>query len=68
MTGGETTYVTHPLLEDDVIEERRYQTRLVEGARDEHTLVSLPTGLGKTTVSLRVTAERLVDAPVSLTP
>ncbi|MGM0399192.1 MAG: DEAD/DEAH box helicase [Halobacteriota archaeon] len=61
MTGGETTYVTHPLLEDGVIEERRYQTRLVDGAREEHTLVSLPTGLGKTTVSLRITADRLVD-------
>ncbi|AKH96558.1 DEAD/DEAH box helicase [Halanaeroarchaeum sulfurireducens] len=59
MPGGETTYVTHPLIEDGVIEERRYQTQLVAGAREEHTLVSLPTGLGKTTVSLRVTADRL---------
>ncbi|UWG46389.1 ERCC4-like helicase [Halanaeroarchaeum sp. HSR-CO] len=61
MPSSETTYVTHPLLEDGVIEERRYQTRLVDGAREEHTLVSLPTGLGKTTVSLRITADRLVD-------
>ncbi len=52
-------YVDHPLLEPDVIEARPYQTALVEDAVAEHTLVSLPTGLGKTTVSLRVTAERL---------
>ena len=61
MPGGETTYVTHPLIEDGVIEDRRYQTQLVAGAREEHTLVSLPTGLGKTTVSLRVTADRLAE-------
>ncbi|MFW5937316.1 MAG: DEAD/DEAH box helicase, partial [Halanaeroarchaeum sp.] len=61
MPPGDQTYVEHPLLEDGVIEERRYQTRLVEGARSDHTLVSLPTGLGKTTVSLRVTADRLAE-------
>ncbi|MFB6133814.1 MAG: DEAD/DEAH box helicase [Halanaeroarchaeum sp.] len=59
MPDGDADYVDHPLIEDGVIEARRYQTRLVEGARDRHTLVSLPTGLGKTTVSLRVTADRL---------
>jgi ERCC4-related helicase/ERCC4-type nuclease len=61
MPAGDPTYIEHPLLEDGVIENRRYQTRLVEGAREEHTLVSLPTGLGKTTVSLRVTADRLAQ-------
>ncbi|MFB6095522.1 MAG: DEAD/DEAH box helicase, partial [Halodesulfurarchaeum sp.] len=59
MPEGTPTYVEHPLLERGVIEDRPYQTALVEEARDEHTLVSLPTGLGKTTVSLRVTADRL---------
>ncbi|MFB6267453.1 MAG: ERCC4 domain-containing protein [Halodesulfurarchaeum sp.] len=61
MPEGTPTYVEHPLLEPGVIEDRPYQTALVEEARDEHTLVSLPTGLGKTTVSLRVTADRLYD-------
>ena len=59
MADGTPEYVTHPLLEPGVIEARPYQTALVEEASSDHTLVSLPTGLGKTTVSLRVTAERL---------
>jgi len=54
-------YVDHPLLEPDFIEQRRYQLELASDARDTHTLVCLPTGLGKTTVSLLVTADRLTD-------
>ena len=52
-------YVEHPLLNAGFIERRDYQTRLADAARDAHTLVCLPTGLGKTTVSLLVTADRL---------
>ncbi|MBB6647274.1 DEAD/DEAH box helicase [Halobellus ruber] len=52
-------YVDHPLLNPGFIERREYQTRLADAARDAHTLVCLPTGLGKTTVSLLVTADRL---------
>ncbi|QIB76305.1 DEAD/DEAH box helicase [Halogeometricum borinquense] len=52
-------HVDHPLLSPSFIERRLYQIRLASAARDAHTLVCLPTGLGKTTVSLLVTAERL---------
>jgi Fanconi anemia group M protein len=52
-------YVDHSLLNPGVIERRVYQTQLASAARDAHTLVCLPTGLGKTTVSLLVTADRL---------
>ena len=58
-TDDEEAYVDHPLLEPGFIERRRYQLELASDARDSHTLVCLPTGLGKTTVSLLVTAERL---------
>ncbi|MFB6110772.1 MAG: DEAD/DEAH box helicase [Halodesulfurarchaeum sp.] len=61
MAGPES--VEHPLIEPGALEARSYQTDLVERARSGHTLVSLPTGLGKTAVSLRVTAERLADRP-----
>ncbi|AUV83684.1 Hef nuclease [Salinigranum rubrum] len=56
---SEDAYVDHPLLSPSFIEQRRYQLSLASAAMDEHTLVCLPTGLGKTTVSLLVTAERL---------
>jgi len=52
-------YVDHPMLAADFIERRLYQLQLAATARNGHTLVCLPTGLGKTSVSLLVTAERL---------
>jgi Fanconi anemia group M protein len=55
----DVAYVDHPLLVPEFIERRLYQIRLAGAAREDHTLVCLPTGLGKTTVSLLVTAERL---------
>ena len=57
----EQAYVDHPLLEPGFIERRRYQLQLASDARESHTLVCLPTGLGKTTVSLLVTADRLQE-------
>ena len=60
-TDDEQAYVDHPLLEPGFIERRRYQLQLASDARESHTLVCLPTGLGKTTVSLLVTADRLQE-------
>ncbi|WP_254279556.1 DEAD/DEAH box helicase [Haloarcula marina] len=54
--------LAHPLLVDGFLENRRYQVELADIAEGGHTLVCLPTGLGKTTVSLLVTARRLHDA------
>ena len=53
--------VEWPLVVTDAIERRDYQLRLAEAALGEHSLVSLPTGLGKTAVSLLVTARRLEE-------
>jgi len=58
----EAAGMDRPLLVDDFLQRRRYQLQLADAAADEHTLVCLPTGLGKTTVSLLVTAERLHEA------
>ncbi len=55
-------YVDRPLVAPGVVEHRRYQSRLVDRARGANTLVCLPTGLGKTAVSLLVTARRLHEA------
>ncbi len=58
---GETEYIEGPLLADGLLEKRQYQLQLAETARSDHTLVCLPTGLGKTAVSLLVTANRLAE-------
>ncbi|RQG95090.1 DEAD/DEAH box helicase [Natrarchaeobius chitinivorans] len=58
---GEPPSIEHPLLESDFLERRLYQLKLAGTAANHHTLVCLPTGLGKTTVSLLVTARRLEE-------
>jgi len=58
-TTGDGEYVEHPLITDGLLENRRYQVELADTADSDDTLVCLPTGLGKTTVSLLVTARRL---------
>ncbi|RXK50418.1 DEAD/DEAH box helicase [Halorientalis pallida] len=58
----EVGHVEHPLLTEGLLEDRQYQVTLADAALADHTLVCLPTGLGKTTVSLLVTADRLHDA------
>ena len=54
-----TESIERPLLTPDLLERREYQLRLADRAADRHSLVCLPTGLGKTAVSLLVTADRL---------
>ncbi|SDC70100.1 DEAD/DEAH box helicase [Natrinema hispanicum] len=58
-TDEDVASIEHPLLESDFLERRLYQLKLAGTAANHHTLVCLPTGLGKTTVSLLVTARRL---------
>ena len=53
--------IDRPLVMPDVLERREYQLQLAERALSAHSLICLPTGLGKTTVSLLVTAARLHD-------
>ncbi|MXV61542.1 DEAD/DEAH box helicase [Natronorubrum sp. JWXQ-INN-674] len=57
--GADPPSIEHALLEPNFLERRLYQLKLAGTAANHHTLVCLPTGLGKTTVSLLVTARRL---------
>ncbi|WP_439027930.1 DEAD/DEAH box helicase [Haloarchaeobius sp. DT45] len=59
MAATDEASVEHPLLTPDFLQRRLYQLQLAGTATEDHTLVCLPTGLGKTTVSLLVTARRL---------
>ncbi|MBX0304058.1 DEAD/DEAH box helicase [Haloarcula salinisoli] len=58
-TTADGEFLEHPLVTDGFLENRRYQVELADTASGDHALVCLPTGLGKTTVSLLVTARRL---------
>lgn len=52
-------YLSHPLIRPESLEERRYQLAIALTAMDAHTMVVLPTGLGKTAIALIVAASRL---------
>lgn len=54
-------YVEHNLIADKSIEKREYQDHLSDIGVQDSTLVVLPTGTGKTIVTLRITAERLIQ-------
>ncbi len=54
-----TGTVERPLVTPGVLEQRDYQVELAARTGERHSLVCLPTGLGKTAVSLLVTAQRL---------
>ena len=52
-------YFQHNLIKPNSIELRDYQTNLANDAKNENSLVVLPTGLGKTTIALQVMAHVL---------
>ncbi|PTD93376.1 Hef nuclease [archaeon SCG-AAA382B04] len=57
--GKMTEYVSHPNIKDEKIEKRVYQIELAGKALNNNSLVVLPTGLGKTAVSLLVIASKI---------
>lgn len=54
-------WITHPFIRPASLESREYQLSIAMRALEGHTLVVLPTGLGKTAVALLVAASRLFN-------
>lgn len=54
-------YVDHNLIVDGAIERREYQDYLSNIGLQDSSLIVLPTGTGKTIVTLRITAERVLQ-------
>ncbi|MEM4311922.1 MAG: helicase-related protein [Nitrososphaerales archaeon] len=52
-------YISHPFVKDSSLEYREYQVRLAFDALSQNTLISIPTGLGKTVIALLAMAESL---------
>ncbi len=59
-------FVNHPRIAFEAVEERGYQTRMVEQCVRANTLLILPTGLGKTIIAVRIAAEFLDAGKVLL--
>ncbi len=53
----------NPFIAPGAVEYRRYQVELAKKALKGNTLISLPTGLGKTVIAALVAAERLRQRP-----
>ncbi len=58
-------FVEHPLIKPNTIESRRYQEAILNTASKRNVLCVLPTGLGKTTLSILLAAHRLKKYPES---
>ena len=54
-----SNFYEHKLIKPNSIELRDYQTNLANDAKNENSLVVLPTGLGKTTIALQIMAHIL---------
>jgi ERCC4-related helicase len=52
-------YVQHPLIWDNLVELRNYQSNIAQCSAGRNTLVILPTSLGKTVIALLVCADML---------
>lgn len=55
------TAITHPYITPGTLESRTYQLAIAMKALEGHTMVVLPTGLGKTAIALLVAASRLYN-------
>ncbi len=52
-------YINKDNIKKDSIEKRQYQINIAESAKNENTLVVLPTGMGKTIIALILIAEHI---------
>ena len=61
---AEKRYIWHPMLKEKAVEDRLYQNRILERARQCNTLVVLPTALGKTVIALLLALEKAGEGKI----
>jgi len=52
-------FISHPYIKDKSLEYREYQAELIENSSEKSSLVTIPTGTGKTAIAVVLSAERL---------
>jgi len=55
-------YVSHQYIKDGVLEYREYQADLIQNSSETSSLVTIPTGTGKTAIAVVLSAERLYSS------
>lgn len=58
-----TVYVEHPLIKQQTLERRDYQIEIASKCSAANSMIVLPTGLGKTAISLLAIADQLLKNP-----
>ncbi|MBY9008115.1 MAG: DEAD/DEAH box helicase family protein [Candidatus Lokiarchaeota archaeon] len=58
-------YVSHPLIQKNLIVRRLYQENIFINCLNHNSLVIIPTGLGKTIIALMLAVHRLAEFPES---
>lgn len=56
-----TEYISWPYIKENAIEKREYQTKLAKAGIEKDSLIAIPTGRGKTVISVLITARRLSE-------
>lgn len=57
-------YFNHKNIIDDKIEKRKYQEKLYNSCNNSSSLIALPTGVGKTIVSIMISAEKIDEGKI----
>ncbi|MBY8981757.1 MAG: DEAD/DEAH box helicase family protein [Candidatus Lokiarchaeota archaeon] len=65
MVLNQKQYLSHPLIQKDLILRRKYQESIFVNCLDNNSLVIIPTGLGKTIIALMLAVHRLTELPDS---
>jgi ERCC4-related helicase len=64
-TYSETKFVERPLIKPGLLEARKYQVEVAQSSAKQNTLITLPTGLGKTAIALLIVSDYLAKSPDS---
>ncbi len=65
MTLNKFPYISHPLIQKDLVIRRLYQENIFINCLNHNSLVIIPTGLGKTIIALMLAVHRLAEFPNS---
>ena len=58
-----TEYLTHPLIQKNKIERRKFQENIIASCANNNSLVVIPTGLGKTVIAVGIVAFKFARSP-----
>jgi len=65
MASEKEEFISHPLIQENLVLRRSYQENIFISCLNQNSLVVIPTGLGKTIIGLMLAVHRLTEIPNS---